>query len=149
VRRRCHGGPARFFRDKEDVFRQIFVTVIFKAFPFRQERLEFPFKGAGDVTQENQADDDFTVVRGWDVPPQFAGGVPYLFFKANVGVIFSAIAVTVLREGGLGRMTERVKVQGRRRSALKLGRVGEFRSGPSPFLRGQPLIKGLWLSPPR
>ena len=124
VRRRGHGGPARFFRDKEDIVRQIFVTVIFKAFPFRQERLEFPFKGAGDVAQENQADDDFAIVRGRDVPSQFAGGVPYLFFKANIGVIFFSHCSCGCTEESLRRMTERVKIQGR---GMKTGWTGRLR----------------------
>lgn len=35
----------------------------------------------------NQAEDDVLVFRGIHVAAQYAGSVPYLFFKADVGVV--------------------------------------------------------------
>ena len=69
-------------------------------------------------------DDDFAIVRGRDVPSQFAGGVPYLFFKANIGVIFFSHCSCGCTEESLRRMTERVKIQGR---GMKTGWTGRLR----------------------
>lgn len=144
VRRRGHGGPARFFRDKEDIVRQIFVTVIFKAFPFRQERLEFPFKGAGDVAQENQADDDFAIVRGGDVPPQFAGGVPYLFSKPILALFFQPLQLRLY--GRKFREDDGTRQDSRERDENGLDREA---TGLFFFYWILSLKERLWLSTPR
>ncbi len=76
-------GPAGVLRNKEDVFAHVFVKVFFEAFAFGDEFVVTFFECGRNVAQENEPGENFAVVRCRDVPPEFAGGVPDLLFKAE------------------------------------------------------------------
>ena len=76
-------GPAGILRNKEDVFAHVFVEVFFEAFAFGDEFVVTFFECGRDVAQEDEPGENFAVVRCGDVPPEFAGGVPDLLFKAE------------------------------------------------------------------
>ena len=90
-------------------------------------------------------DDDFAIVRGGDVPPQFAGGAPYLFFEANVGVIFFSHCSCGCTGGKFREDDER------RQGSRERDEDGPDRetTGLFPFLRILSLKERLWLSTPR
>ena len=76
-------GPASVLRNKEDVFTHVFVKVFFEAFAFGDELVVAFFECGRNVAQEDEPGENFAVVRRRDVPPEFAGGVPDLLFKAE------------------------------------------------------------------
>ena len=76
-------GPPGVLRYKEDVFAHVFVEVFFEAFAFGDEFVVAFFECGRNVTQEDEPCENFAVVRRRDVPPEFAGGVPDLLFKAE------------------------------------------------------------------
>lgn len=76
-------GPAGVLRNKEDVFAHVFVKVFFETFTFGNEFVVAFFECGRNVAQENEPGENFAVIRRGDVPPEFAGGVPDLLFKAE------------------------------------------------------------------
>ena len=76
-------GPAGVLRNKEDVFAHVFVKIFFEAFAFGDEFVVTFFECGRNVAQEDESGKNFAVIRCGDVPPEFAGGVPDLLFKAE------------------------------------------------------------------
>ena len=84
MRRRGDGAPPRFFRDEEYIFLGVGIPVVFKSFAFPDEFVVALFKGARNVAQEYEPDDDIPILCGGDVAPQHARHVPQLLFKSDI-----------------------------------------------------------------
>ena len=76
-------GPAGVLWNKEDVLAHVFVEVFFETFAFGDEFVVAFFECGRNVAQEDKPGENFAVIRCGDVPPEFAGGVPDLLFKAE------------------------------------------------------------------
>ena len=78
--------PACLLWHEEDVVHQVGVRVVLETVAVHHKFPVLCIKRRGNVAQKNKSDDDFPVFCRRDMPPQDARRVPYLFFKANIGV---------------------------------------------------------------
>ena len=127
----CLGGnvtPPRALRHKENPLGGVLVDILLEAVAFRDKLAVLFLEAVGDVFEENQPQHHIFVFRGVHIPAQYARGVPYLFFKADVGGCFFSHCFSPIRFDTSGQYSKlyqynyigcRIKCQGYLRYLLR------------------------------
>ena len=91
---RCNHTPSRGLWHEKNIFGRISILIVFKPVTLLDKSFVPFFKSAGNIAQENQSYDYFSIIGCRDVSPKNTSRIPYFLLKPHVCIAFLCCHIT-------------------------------------------------------